>query len=405
MKILFVTPYITSKAHTEFQKNQTGFGYMVHDIAEYIAKTQEVDLFSATTFTPSFVLDGFNVIGRSWFLFIKNIRLANIIDGIKFILKYKRSLIEQLRTLYLFMSIGQIESIMYNYDIVHIHGCSELTDAVIGACRRKNKPFLVTLHGLNSFSVSIRQNKAMKQYERDFLRIAAINHYPISFISSGNLNMAIEAVGIDVDSFHLVCNGCDVTQHDAKINVREMYGLSDSDFVFAFIGNISYNKNQLQVAKSWCLLPKDLRSKCKVLFVGKYKNEDDIVKYIEEKNLQNNLILCGMQPKDMIPSYLQACDATILTSITEGFGLSIIEGFVYGKPNVTFQDLPAIPDLYCKEAMVLCKDRFERALAEAMINCINLKFDKNIIINHAKKFSYEVMAYKYVNLLKSICSK
>ena len=44
MKILFITPYITSACHPAFLRNQTGFGYMVHDIAQYVAKTEEVDI-------------------------------------------------------------------------------------------------------------------------------------------------------------------------------------------------------------------------------------------------------------------------------------------------------------------------------------------------------------------------
>ena len=63
---------------------------------------------------------------------------------------------------------GQVEHIMKQYDVVHIHGCSSITDAVIKACKRQNIPFLVTLHGLNSFEKLIKLHSSLCRYERDF---------------------------------------------------------------------------------------------------------------------------------------------------------------------------------------------------------------------------------------------
>ena len=135
-------------------RNQTGFGYMVHDIAEYVAKTEAVDVYAPTAFTPEINVDGIKIIRRSKWQFLKNIRLRNIFDGMRFNLRYRQPFKTFLRSLYLFASIGQVESIMKQYDIVHIHGCSDLTNAVIKACHRKSIPFLVTFHGLNSFEQS-----------------------------------------------------------------------------------------------------------------------------------------------------------------------------------------------------------------------------------------------------------
>ena len=63
--ILFVTPHISSSCHPDFRLNQTGFGYMVHDIAQYVAKIDKVDLFAPMAFTPDMDVDGFHVVGRS----------------------------------------------------------------------------------------------------------------------------------------------------------------------------------------------------------------------------------------------------------------------------------------------------------------------------------------------------
>lgn len=402
MKVLHVVHYITSNCHPAFLRNQTGFGYMVHDIAEYTAKSAEVELFAVMCHTPKMDLDGFTVVGCSWGKLFANFSWRSIRDAISFLSKYKLPLKESLRTFYIYLSMGQLEKIAKDYDIIHIHGCTALTDAAIKVCQRKQKSFLVTLHGLNSFSDEIKLHPSLKQYERDFLAEAAVSHYPVSFISSGNRMTAINSVGASVDSFYVVSNGCDVTIYKSLLYVRSAYNIKSNEFVFCFVGNVSKNKNQYQVARAWSLLPNEYKQRCKVLFVGNYKEDDEVVAYIHENRLQDNLILCGMQPKDKVASFYQACDATILTSVSEGFGLSIIEGFVYGKPNVTFRDLPAAKDLYDENAMVFANERTDEALAEAMQKVMCTTFDKEKIILHAEQFSFEIMAERYIKLYKKI---
>lgn len=402
MKILFITPYITSSCHPAFLRNQTGFGYMVHDIAQYVAKSDDVDVYTPMVFTPEMNVDGFKIICRNKWQFIKNIRCQNLFDGLFFNRKYRQPLKSIIRSLYIFASIGQVESILKQYDIVHIHGCSDLTYAIIKACKRQKVPFVVTLHGLNSFEKSINLHHSLCKYERDFLKEAASNSYPISFISTGNMKTATEFVGIKVNRFSVVCNGCDVIRKIVFDDIRKNYDIVSDNFVFAFVGNISVNKNQIQVARAWKLLPDDVQKNCKVLFVGRYKDDDELVHYIRDNNLGKNLILCGIQPKGKIPAFYEACNATILTSLTEGFGLSIIEGFVYGKPNVAFSDLPAIEDLYDEKAMILAIERNDNALADAMEKMINNKFEKKYICSMSHKFSFEKMADKYHNLYNSV---
>ena len=153
------------------------------------------------------------------------------------------------------------------------------------------------------------------------------------------------------------------------------------------------------------LLPNEEKYKCKVLFVGKYSETDEVVNFIREHHLEQDLVLCGIQPKDKVPQFYQTADATILTSKAEGFGLSIIEGFVYGKPNVTFADLPAVPDLYDEKAMVLAKDRSNQSLAKAMEEVMHRTNDAEYIKKYVRKFSFELMAEHYIKAYEKILNR
>ena len=114
------------------------------------------------------------------------------------------------------------------------------------------------------------------------------------------------------------------------------------------------------------------------------------------------LILAGFVPKDIIHNYYYSADATILVSLQEGFGLSIIEGFVYGKPNVTYADLSSLPDVYDKGAMIVVAERNPKMLAKAMIEASQRVWDNEMIAEYSNRFSLEEMSNRYLNILNTI---
>ena len=91
MKILFITTHITSKEHPEFLRNQTGFGYMVKDIANFVSKHSDisVDAFVANAMTPELTIEDFSIVGRSWFSWLRGINTCVMRDSITFLKKYR----------------------------------------------------------------------------------------------------------------------------------------------------------------------------------------------------------------------------------------------------------------------------------------------------------------------------
>ena len=201
--------------------------------------------------------------------------------------------------------------------------------------------------------------------------------------------------------FTVICNGCDVVpQSISDGEIRGRLGISKDDFVFIFVGNISPNKNQSQVIDALNEIVSRGVSNIKCLFLG--GGDVEILKAkVKSYNLTSIAFVLGFIDKSKLPDFYDAADATILTSLSEGFGLSIVEGYVYGKPNLTFADLPAVKDLYHKDAMLTCKDRDTASLADVMIDMSNRKWDKQKIQKVSKRFSYDIMSSKYIDFYRS----
>ena len=190
MKVLFISPYITAKEHPGFQRNKTGFGLMVHDMANSIGQKAKVDLFAVNVMAPSIQMGTFTTIGRSWATFFSNITLGRLGHALKFLNHYRLPITECIRVIYQFCALGQIRNMIKDYDMVHIHGCTPITIAAIDLCRQKGVPVLTTLHGLVSFQEAVKLHPSLKQLERDFLLEADRKGYYVNFISSGNKAVA-----------------------------------------------------------------------------------------------------------------------------------------------------------------------------------------------------------------------
>lgn len=210
MKVLIITSHITSNVLPCFQRNKTGFGYMVQDIISSIAKKEQVEVLVSFYRFRELTFDGARYIGCSFWDIIKHLpRAISFLNVIRLINKFKMSRGAKMRLIYSWALTGYYRYIMKegNYDIVHIHGCSFNTEMWIALCQALRQPFLVTLHGLNSFSDTVKLEQAGKDYERDFLSRVVTGEFPITVISTGMKKLIEKTYGVDdCANITVVCN-------------------------------------------------------------------------------------------------------------------------------------------------------------------------------------------------------
>ncbi len=188
MRILIVTPYISTPIHPAFwtKAKRTGFGYIINDIAAYVGKCEDVDLFAYVIMSPSISAGDFNIIGHNYLSLIRFFKFRNLIMAYRFINRYpKFSFVEKIKIFGKSLVLGQLENIIEGYDVVHIHGITEATSFAIDICKRHNVKFLVTLHGLISFDEIADAPIGIRCYERDFLQQAVSEGITVTFVSTG----------------------------------------------------------------------------------------------------------------------------------------------------------------------------------------------------------------------------
>ncbi len=108
--------------------------------------------------------------------------------------------------------------------------------------------------------------------------------------------------------------------------------ISGTGFKFINVGRFSPEKGQMRLIKAFRRFLAD-HNDAKLVIVGGYQRENaytDLRRYIEDEKLKDSVILI-MKMLNPYP-VINACDAFVLSSFYEGFGLVIAEADICGKP-------------------------------------------------------------------------
>lgn len=407
MKILFIVSYMTNHTVPLLSQCKAGFGYMVYDIATGVAEKQAVEALLYNYRYDGFRSDHIVFIESSWKLFFKNIKkCCSPLLPLKLYGKYRMQLRTFVRLCYGWLLSGYYREIIEkgNYDVVHIHGCGFMNEYFIDICKNLKVPFVVTLHGLNSFSDSVKLEPAGKRYEKDFLTETIDHRYNMTVIASGIKKTILNYFNVkDAEHIKVINNSFKFERSEQKTDIRNKYNIPIDANILLYVGNISTNKNQEQMVRAYNLLPQEVQCATYVLFLGR-NNESgySLDNIINNSRNSQHLVLCGNIDKNEIASYYKQADGVALLSIAEGFGLSLIEGMHFGVPCMTFTDLDAFDDIYSETAVIAIPDRNDQTVSDCMQQLLSRNWDKNAILEYSKKFEASAMANNYLNMYKAI---
>ena len=145
-----------------------------------------------------------------------------------------------------------------------------------------------------------------------------------------------------------------------------------------------------------------------LVLVGKIIDQEEVTEIMEEgrkRGVADRIHLTGPVPEADKHWYLRHCTAFLFSSLTEGFGLPIIEAMLYYKP-VFCSDRTAIPEVggdcafYFNHAFDPdgMKQEFERGMRDFQ----NGKITPEAMRSHTSRFSWKAAARKYYDVYESL---
>ena len=395
MKILVVAPYFYSSCDSRFQKNNSGLGVVIGALCEELGKEYDVSIL-INRFTKKVKHGSFVVEKHSFWQFISCIKLKYMFEAIKIFFKNKDSFVNRLHVLFQCLNQGYIEKqIKKNRpSLVHIHSVCINSSLTSFYCEKKNIPFILTLHGIIS-NDSVEASKYFKDEEGRICKyVSKSKNGLITCVSSCTSSRL-------VDKYHLEPSKVITTVNGIEDDILKIIDTKPTDicnlnnkFTIICSGNISKNKNQFQLLESLKMLPYNYFEKIIVLLVG--ENLDSRINEFCYNNKNIDVKVVGFVNRKELFSYYKNSNLNVLLSHSEGFGMSVIEGYLCGVPSLFFSDIDAASDLYNEDCSISLEDRSNSTVAIALMKAMDKKWNKEKIINFGKKFllSNTILNYK-----------
>lgn len=189
------------------------------------------------------------------------------------------------------------------------------------------------------------------------------------------------ACGVDLEKF-------DIKKRDYwRKRVREQYGFSDNDTVFAFAGRLTAEKGIDELLEAFLALNEEYPL-AKLMIMGRDDNIGSLnQKLFAEAKMLENVIFTGNV--DDIEIYYSAADVFVAPSYREGFGLVVVEAQTMGLPAIV-SDVPGQIDAIKPEVTgITCKVKDAESLKNAMTRMICEKNLREQMSAEAVKFATE----------------
>lgn len=190
--------------------------------------------------------------------------------------------------------------------------------------RNRKIPLVLTIHDLNILHNKKKSEKKKKKFLQDLAKkVKRADH--ITFISSFTKNDALQYIDIANKPSTVIYNGCNI---ETINNLLTPVNAPSVPFYFT-IGTIAEKKN-------FHVLPALLVGNDRLLIIAgitqskQYKQViiEEAIKYGVEKRV----ILIGSVNENDKQWYYKNCEAFLFPSLTEGFGLPVVEAMYFGKP-------------------------------------------------------------------------
>jgi glycosyltransferase involved in cell wall biosynthesis len=128
----------------------------------------------------------------------------------------------------------------------------------------------------------------------------------------------------------------------------------------------------------------------------------ELNKKVKEYDLRNKVFIIGRRPHNEIPLWINASDVFVLPSLREGFPTVIPEAMGCGKPIVA-TNVGGIPEAISSNDLgILVNPKDPYALASAILEALDKRWDPEIISQHAKKYSWSNLAKQIINVYNMV---
>lgn len=270
-----------------------------------------------------------------------------------------------------------------NYEIVHIHSGSIFALSYGAKISKKYGAKKIIVHSHCTGTDSLKYRVIKKLSERVFLnnatdylacsKEAAIWKFPKKVIEENQYTVIKNGIQLEKFAYNKEIRG----------EYRKKFNIEKEELVIGHIGRFEAEKNHEYLVEIFEELSRRKKN-VKLLLVGTGALKNNIINKINEKNMQDKVIL--LENRDDVNKILQAVDIFVFPSLFEGLGIVAIEAQATGLHTICSENIPKeanVTELFHQLELNVGKEKW----ADEILKYI--KCDRKDMIESIKAKGYE----------------
>ncbi len=215
-------------------------------------------------------------------------------------------------------------------DLIHAHQYTPFAYALLTRSQYNSIPILFTEHGR-----FVPDQRQMRRILTNRLLLGSEDR--ITAVSASIKDALVINEGLPRQRIAVVPNGVDTdfylpAHNSDKLNIRARLGLPPDCFIVLNVARLDPVKDHLTAISAFEHLYKT-HSQSRLLLVGDGPERSRIFGFIHERGLQSVVLTLGQQVNTL--PYYHAADCFLLTSLSEGMPLTVLEAMSCALPVVS----------------------------------------------------------------------
>ncbi len=334
---------------------------------------------------------------------ISDIPYKEIIDGIE-VLHPRYFMIPKIgRSLYgilFFISILMpVLKVYRSFNFSFIFSTWAYPDSFAGILLSKmlKKPIIVKVHGTDI-------NEYTQYWSRKKIIAFTLNNSDRVISVSKALRDRMIEIGVKPEKIKVLYNGIDgeLFKPLNKFTIRNELKIDKNRKVILFVGNLKPVKGLAYLLEAFTDIIKKERQDIEMIIIGEGELRKELEEKIKKYGIQNFVYILGTKPHHEITKWMNACDILCLPSLSEGVPNVILEALACGIPVVA-SNVGGIPEIInCSDYGILVEPGNSHKLKQALLECLDKIWDRELIHAYSKKFSWLNNANELYNEIETL---
>jgi glycosyltransferase involved in cell wall biosynthesis len=213
----------------------------------------------------------------------------------------------------------------HNIDLLHCHQYTPWVYGVMAAFGTKTK-VIFTEHGRFYPDSSTWKRKLMNPW------LGRITNY-ITAISQATKQALVDFENLPKDRIEVIYNGIKPLKIDSAktLALKQKLKIPDHSLVLGTIARLDPIKNHIMMLDAFSLVLKT-HPDAVLIIVGDGEERNSIIKHIQTLGIDNKVLMPGYDPQPQ--HYLALMDIFLLSSLSEGTSMTLLEAMSLKKPCV-----------------------------------------------------------------------